>query len=184
MMLPSLIGMSTILKPMLNSHLWHILEELTFQAFLLQYLVVIWFFASREQNTLISKGYLIPITVSSCILSYCCAVPFYLLVERPFRNFLDLILFPKSSIFKKQKDLDDSDESTDSDEDKKKLVLCGFCNDEPCDCKCLLTKRKCKCAVKSRNKPEEDSVLEQPNMRSILTTRSEQKKVSFNVHSS
>jgi len=48
LMLPSLIGMSSILKPMLNSHLWHILEELTFQAFLLQYLVVVWFFASRE----------------------------------------------------------------------------------------------------------------------------------------
>lgn len=35
LMLPSLIGMSSILKPMLNSHLWHILEELTFQAYLL-----------------------------------------------------------------------------------------------------------------------------------------------------
>jgi hypothetical protein len=133
LMLPSLIGMSSILKPMLNSHLWHILEELTFQAYLLQYLVVIWFFASREQNTLISKGYLITITISSCILAYCIAVPFYLLVERPFRNFLDLILFPKSSIFKKQKDLEDSDDSTESD-DGKPQVVCGFCNDEPCDC--------------------------------------------------
>ena len=182
LMLPSLIGMSSILKPMLNSHLWHILEELTFQAFLLQYLVVIWFFASREQNTLISKGYLIPITISSCILSYCLAVPFYLLVERPFRNFLDLILFPKSSIFKKQKDLDDSDESTESDEDKKKVIVCGFCNDEPCDCKCLISKKKCKCADKPRNKQEDDSIIEPANVRSMVTVRSEPKKVSFNMH--
>lgn len=55
-------------------------------------------------------------TLSSCILSYLIAIPFYLLVERPFKNFLDLILFPKSSIFKKQKDLDD-EESDDEDED-------------------------------------------------------------------
>ena len=48
MFIPCLIGMSTVIKPLMNSHLWHILEELTFQAFLLQYLVIIWFFASRE----------------------------------------------------------------------------------------------------------------------------------------
>ena len=52
------------------------------------------------------------------------AVPFYILVERPFRNFLDLILFPKSSIFKKMKDVDDDDDdensSTDDDDDKSR----------------------------------------------------------------
>jgi len=32
---PSMIGMSTILRPLMNSHLWHIMEELTFNAFLL-----------------------------------------------------------------------------------------------------------------------------------------------------
>lgn len=42
------------------------------------------------------------------------AVPLYIFVERPFRNFLDLILFPKSSIFKKMKDVDDDDEDEDS----------------------------------------------------------------------
>jgi hypothetical protein len=34
-LLPSILGMSTILKGLLNSHLWHILEELTFFAYLL-----------------------------------------------------------------------------------------------------------------------------------------------------
>ena len=41
-----------------------------------------------------------------------------MVVERPFKNFLDLILFPKSSIFKKQKDLEDSDDSSDDDTDE------------------------------------------------------------------
>ena len=118
MILPCLIGMSSILKPLLNSHLWHIMEELTFQAYLIQYLVIIWFFASREQNTLLSAGYILQVTISSCILSYLIAVPLYMVVERPFKNFLDLILFPKSSIFKKQKDLEDSDDSSDDDTDE------------------------------------------------------------------
>ena len=43
-----------------------------------------------------------------------------MLVERPFKNFLDLILFPKSSIFKKLKDLDDEETDSDSEEDSKK----------------------------------------------------------------
>lgn len=53
------------------------------------------------------------ITISSCIISYIVSIPFYLLVERPFQNFLDLILFPKSSIFKKTKDIDDDDDDED-----------------------------------------------------------------------
>lgn len=52
-LLPSILGMSRILKGLLNSHLWHILEELTLFAYLLQYLVVIWFFASRDSNTIL-----------------------------------------------------------------------------------------------------------------------------------
>lgn len=52
-LIPSIVGVSTILKPLLNSHLWHILEELTLFAYLLQYLVVIWFFSSRDQNTIL-----------------------------------------------------------------------------------------------------------------------------------
>jgi len=57
------------------------------------------------------------ICVSSCIVSYLLAIPFYMIVERPFKNFLDLILFPRSSIFKKQKDLDDDEESSDDSTD-------------------------------------------------------------------
>ena len=73
-------------------------------------------------------------------MSYLLAVPFYILVERPFKNFLDLILFPKSSIFKKHKDIDDEEDSSDEDEDEtgeeiKKIkeiddlppIHCGFC---------------------------------------------------------
>jgi peptidoglycan/LPS O-acetylase OafA/YrhL len=114
-----MIGLSTIMRPLLNSHLWHIMEELTFYAFLLQYVVITWFFASREQNTLLQLGYLTQVTVSSCLISYLLAVPFYILVERPFRNFLDLILFPKSSIFKKQKDVDDDDEEEESSSEEE-----------------------------------------------------------------
>ncbi len=55
------------------------------------------------------------ITISSCILSYIVAIPFYLLVERPFKNFLDLILFPKSSIFKRTKDIEDDDDEEEDD---------------------------------------------------------------------
>lgn len=47
------------------------------------------------------------------------AVPFYLIVERPFKNFLDLILFPKSSIFKKSKDIEDEDSSEDSNDENQ-----------------------------------------------------------------
>lgn len=88
-----------------------------------------------------------------------------MIVERPFKNFLDLILFPKSSIFKKQKDLEDSDESSDDDKDsdegvkdgphkgnsKQKKIMCGFCQDQVCDCKCLINKKKCKCVGNLQN---------------------------------
>jgi len=87
-------------------------------------------------------------------MSYLLAVPFYILVERPFKNFLDLILFPRSSIFKKQKDIDDEEDSSDEDDDtteetrNKKAINthCGFCQfDGECDCQCLINKKICKC---------------------------------------
>jgi peptidoglycan/LPS O-acetylase OafA/YrhL len=59
--------------------------------------------------------YLFTVTISSCIISYFVAIPFYLLVERPFKNFLDLVLFPKSSIFKRTKDIDDEDDDDEDD---------------------------------------------------------------------
>jgi len=47
-LMPSLVNASKILKPLMDSHLWHVLEELTLSAYLLQLIVVTWFFASRE----------------------------------------------------------------------------------------------------------------------------------------
>lgn len=112
---PCVIKESYMFNQLISSHLWHILEELTFAAFCLQYLVVTWFFSSRSDNTLLSTSYILYVTLSSCVIAYILAVPFYLLVERPFKNFLDLILFPKSSIFKRHKDLDD--EETEDEDD-------------------------------------------------------------------
>ena len=112
---PSLVHASNILRPLMDSHLWHVLEELTLSAYLLQLIVVTWYFASRQQDSLLSMSNLFMITISSCILSYIVSIPFYLLVERPFKNFLDLILFPKSSIFKRTKDIED-DEDEDEDD--------------------------------------------------------------------
>jgi len=59
--------------------------------------------------------YLFTVTLSSCIIAYFVAIPFYLFVERPFKNFLDLVLFPKSSIFKRTKDIDDDDEDEEEE---------------------------------------------------------------------
>eukprot|EP00347_Sterkiella_histriomuscorum_P003458 403364220 len=116
-LLPSLVNSSVYLRPLMDSHLWHVLEELTFSAYILHYLVVVWFFASRQQDVILSMAYIFMVTISSCIFAYIGSVPFYLLVERPFRNFLDLILFPRSSIFKKQKDVEDEETDEDSDQD-------------------------------------------------------------------
>jgi len=45
---PSMVNVSNYVRPLMDSHLWHVLEELTFSAFLLHYLVLSWFFASRN----------------------------------------------------------------------------------------------------------------------------------------
>jgi hypothetical protein len=121
---------------------------------------------------LLSTSYLFTVTISACVLSFVVSIPFYLLVEKPFKNFCDLILFPKRSIFRKQKDIDtDSDDddgegTLESDENfgpkispgkqRNRLIRgmmpsesyrCGFCliNSLPeCDCECI-TKGRCKC---------------------------------------
>lgn len=61
-------------------------------------------------------NYIFMVTMSSCFISYLLAVPFYLLVEKPFRNFMDLILFPKSTIFKRKKDVDDDEDEEEEEE--------------------------------------------------------------------
>ena len=123
LLLPSLLHQSSYLTPLLSSHLWHILEELTPTAFLLQFPVVAWYYASRDTNSFITQTAIIMVTLSSVVVSYGLAVPFYLMAERPFRGFIDLILFPKSSIFKRQKDLDDEEsEEDDTEEEDKKMA--------------------------------------------------------------
>ena len=114
---PVLVNRSDVFKPFLNNHLWLVLEELTCSAYLLHYMIVIWFFASRESNIILSMSFVLQTTISSCIISYLCAIPFYLSVERPFRNFLDLILFPRAAIFKKSKDVEDEDTTEDEAEE-------------------------------------------------------------------
>lgn len=97
------------------------MEEITYSAFLIFPLVSVWFFASREQNIMLDMMYITMITLSSFVVSYIFGIVFYLLIERPFRNILDLIIFPKSTIFKKQKDIEDEEsDETDTDEDKSK----------------------------------------------------------------
>ena len=98
-------------------------------------------------------------------MSYLLAIPFYILVERPFKNFLDLILFPKSSIFKKQKDIDDEEDSSDDEDDDATTtgnnrkrgddlppIHCGYCqNDVECECYCLIKEKKCKCSAQRKD---------------------------------
>ena len=120
-LLPSLVNCSNFLKPLISSHLWHVMEEVTYSAFLIFPLISVWFFASREQNIILDMMFLSMVTISTFILSYIFGIIFYLLIERPFRNILDLIIFPKSTIFKKNKDIEDEEsEETDTDDDKSK----------------------------------------------------------------
>ncbi len=81
------------------SHLWNVFEELTFSAFLGSSFIISFYFSSRQQDSFISISSLVMISISAFFLSYIFALPFYLLVERPFNNFLNLILFPATSIF-------------------------------------------------------------------------------------
>ncbi|CDW80987.1 UNKNOWN [Stylonychia lemnae] len=120
-LLPSMANCSNILRPLLDSHFWHVLEELTFSAYILHFLVITWYFASRQQDILLSVGLIFTTTLSSFIFSYIMSIPFYLLVERPFKNFLDLILFPKSTIFKKQKDIEDEETEDESEYSMKSV---------------------------------------------------------------
>ena len=118
----------------MSSHLWHVLEELTFSAYLLSYIIISWyffhvsfiyrFFISRENDILLSPSLLFITSISSCIFSYLLALPFYLIVERPFKNFLDLVLFPRRKIFIKQKDIDnDTSEEEENEQEMTKESL-------------------------------------------------------------
>jgi hypothetical protein len=96
------------------------MEEVTYSAFIIFPLLSVWFFASREENIVLDLLYITMITFSTFIISYIVGIVFYLLIERPFRNILDLIIFPKSTIFKKVKDIEEESDDTDTDDDKSK----------------------------------------------------------------
>ncbi len=56
-------------------------------------------------------------TIAAVAISYVFALPFYLLVERPFKNFLDLILFPNKNIYVvKEEEEQDSEEEEEEEE--------------------------------------------------------------------
>lgn len=69
---------------------------------------------------MITVNFLFGVTLSSCSISYIFALPFYLLVERPFKNFLDLILFPKGV---KLKDIEDEESEEDEIEGEEQGPL-------------------------------------------------------------
>jgi peptidoglycan/LPS O-acetylase OafA/YrhL len=115
--IPCFLKTHSKFRVLITSHFWNVLEELSFSAYLFISLVIIWFFSSRQNSILMTMPLIIMVSISSCFVAYLIAVPFYLFVERPFKNLLNFIVFPNRNIFKKQKDVDDSD---DEEEDEKK----------------------------------------------------------------
>ena len=115
LLMPSFLNVSKNIRPLMNSHFWHILEELTFSAFLFMPLVVAWHFTSRESNSIVTRGQIVMATIGVIAISYTLALPFFLLVERPIRNFLDLVLFPNKSIYvlKEEEEMDSEEEDED-----------------------------------------------------------------------
>lgn len=97
------------------SHLWNVFEELTLSAFMMSGIVVAYYFSARTEDTFLSFFQLLFLSISTFFISYIIAVPFYLLVERPFKNFISLILFPARSIFSRKKDVEDDDSSDEGE---------------------------------------------------------------------
>jgi len=62
-------------------------------------------------------AYLFEVGLSSAMFAYLVAIPFYVLCEKPCRNFIDLILFPKNTIFKKVKDVEDEESEEETDDE-------------------------------------------------------------------
>jgi peptidoglycan/LPS O-acetylase OafA/YrhL len=116
-LIPCILKTHSRFRKVISSHFWNVLEELTFSAYLFSALVLAWYFSSRQNNIIISIQYLACVSIASCFVSFIFAVPFYLIVERPFKNFLHLILFPNRSIFEKQKDVEDDDSDEELEEE-------------------------------------------------------------------
>ena len=65
------------------------------------------------------------------MFSYFLSIPYYILFERPIKNILDLILFPKQSIFKKRKDVEeDSDEESETEEEDTNIETAPLESDQ------------------------------------------------------
>lgn len=126
---PILIGSKSSQRNYMISHIWNLFEELTFSAYLFSYLVSAYYFSYRQSDLFISMYLIGEVSISTFFISYLCALPFYLLVERPFKNFLTLVLFPPTRIFQKIKDLDDESEDESNEIDKKEDQLNGPCKD-------------------------------------------------------
>lgn len=120
--IPCILKSHSKFRLLISSHIWNILEELSLSAYLFSTLVVAWYFSSREGNLLMTMPLIIIVSISTCFISYIIALPFYLFVERPFKNFLNLIVFPNRSIFQKKKRVDDSEEEDAGDDSSKNNV--------------------------------------------------------------
>lgn len=73
------------------------------------------YFTSREDDLFLSSALLLQVSISTFVVSYIAAIPFYFFVERPTKNLLNYILFPTSKIFLKQNDLADESDEDDPD---------------------------------------------------------------------
>jgi peptidoglycan/LPS O-acetylase OafA/YrhL len=96
------------------SHLWNVFEELTLSAYMISTIVIAFYFSSRQTDSFITIPSIMYLSISTFFISYIFALPFYLFVERPFKNIINLILFPAKSVFYKKNDLD-GEESSEED---------------------------------------------------------------------
>lgn len=119
---PSLLQNKDDFRSFFSSHIWNILEELTLSAYMLSSLIQSWYFSSRVDNLFLSPLIINSTSVASVALSYILAVPFYVLIERPTRNFLNMVLFPAHKLFIKTRDNMDEDESEDENVKESKIV--------------------------------------------------------------
>lgn len=99
---PCLLEQKTILRNCITWHIWSVLEELTFSAFNVSFMVSGWFFASRQNDLTLSPSLIAEVGVATFFLSHIFGLAYYLIIERPFKNFLNLVLFPATNIFMKQ----------------------------------------------------------------------------------
>jgi len=116
-LISSIVKASKYITSLLSSHLWRILEELTLSAFLVQPLVAAWFLTNRDHDLYISLGFILVTNIASVCIAYIFALPLYLLVQRPLKNFLDLVLFPSRHIFVFQGDVDQGEREEEEEDE-------------------------------------------------------------------